>query len=111
YTQFILNSGELENKGIELGLSANPVRSRDFNWDVNVNFSRNRNKIISLREGLTEIVIGSHFGYVGSTVTMKYVPGSAVGNLYGSSLLRYYGDKTDDKNTIDKDLPLQIATT
>ncbi len=111
YTQFILNSGELENKGIELGLSANPVRSRNFNWDVNVNFSRNRNKVISLREGLTEIVMGSHFGYVGSTVTMKYVPGSAVGNLYGSSLLRYYGDKTDDKNTLDKDLPLQIAAT
>ncbi len=111
YTQFILNSGELENKGIELGLSANPVRTKNFNWNVNVNFSRNRNKIISLREGLTEIVIGSHFGYVGSSVTMKYVPGYPVGNLYGSSLQRYYGDKTDEKIALDKGLPLQIATT
>ena len=66
---------------------------------------------MSIREGLTEIVLASHFGYVGSTATMKYVPGYAVGNIYGSSYTRYYGTKTDDKINVDHSLPLIIAST
>ena len=111
YTEFILNSGELENKGIELGLTANPVQTRDFRWDVSVNYSRNRNKVLSLREGLEEIVMGSQFGYSGSSVTQKYVPGFAVGNLYGTSYRRYYDGKTDDGVHVATDLPLVILTT
>jgi hypothetical protein len=67
--------------------------------------------VVSIREGLTEIVVGSHFGYSGATATMKYVPGYAVGNIYGSSYQRYYGNKTDDKINIDHSLPIVIAAT
>lgn len=111
YTQIITNAGEIENKGIEIVLNGTPVRTNDFTWDATINFSRNRNKVISIREGLKEIVVGSQFGYVGSTVTLKYVPGFPVGNIYGSSYLRYYGTKADDKVTLDKSLPYVIATT
>lgn len=109
FTQIITNAGELENKGLEFTLNGVPVTTRDFSWDVTVNFSRNRNRVLSIKEGLTEIVVASQFGYAGSSVTMKYVPGDAVGNLYGSSYQRYYGSKTDDKTTIDHSLPLVIA--
>jgi TonB-linked SusC/RagA family outer membrane protein len=111
YTSFILNSGELQNKGIEIVLNGTPVQTADFRWDATINFSRNRNKVLSLREGLAEIVVGSHFGYASATATMKYVPGYAVGNIYGASYLRYYGSKTDDKTTVDNSLPLVIAST
>jgi TonB-linked SusC/RagA family outer membrane protein len=111
YSSVIINAGEIENKGIELVLTATPVRGRDFSWDATLNFARNRNRVVSIREGLTEIVVASHFGYVGSRATMKYVPGDAVGNIYGSSYLRSYGTKTDDKTTVDNSLPLVIAST
>jgi TonB-linked SusC/RagA family outer membrane protein len=111
FTSVIINAGEIENKGVELVLNANPVRTADFRWDATLNFSRNKNMVVSLRPGLTEIVVGSHFGYAGSTATMKYVPGYAVGNIYGSSYLRYYGGKTDDKITLDESLPRVIAAT
>jgi hypothetical protein len=111
FTSFILNAGEIENKGIELVLNGSPVKGRNFSWDATLNFSRNRNEVVKIREGLTEIVLASHFGYAGSTATMKYVPGDAVGNIYGSSYLRYYGTKTDDKTTVDNSLPLVIAAT
>lgn len=111
YTNVIINAGEIENKGIELVLNGNPIRNDNFKWDITVNFARNRNKVVSIREGLSEIVVGSQFGYIGSTATLKYVPGYAVGNIYGSSLLRYYGTKTDDKINIDRSLPLVIAAT
>ncbi|HYF32767.1 MAG TPA: SusC/RagA family TonB-linked outer membrane protein [Chitinophagaceae bacterium] len=112
FTQVIINAGELENKGIEIVLNGTPVRKKDFSWDVSVNFSRNRNRVVKLREGLTEITVGSHFGYVGATATMKYVPGYAVGNIYGTSYQRYYGaGVTDDKVTLRRDLPIVIAST
>jgi TonB-linked SusC/RagA family outer membrane protein len=111
FTSVIINAGEIENKGIEIVLNANPVNNSNFRWDATLNFSRNRNKVVRIREGLTEIVLASHFGYAGSTATMKYVPGYAVGNIYGSSYSRYYGSKTDDGVTVDHSLPLVIAAT
>jgi TonB-linked SusC/RagA family outer membrane protein len=111
FTSVIINAGEIENKGIELVLTGSPVKTKNFNWETTLNFARNRNKVVSIREGLTEIVVGSHFGYIGSSATMKYVPGYAVGNIYGSSYQRYYGTKIDDKITVDNGLPLVIAST
>jgi len=108
FTSFIINAGEIQNKGIELTLDANPVRTENFRWDVTLNFSANKNKVVSLNESLEEIVVGSQFGYGGSTPTVKYVPGYAVGNIYGTSYQRYYGGKTDDGITLQKDLPIVI---
>ncbi|MGZ8523777.1 MAG: SusC/RagA family TonB-linked outer membrane protein, partial [Chitinophagaceae bacterium] len=109
FTTFIINAGEIENKGVELSLNGSPFRSKDFNWDVTLNFSANKNKVLSLNEGLTEIVGGSQFGYAGSTASVKYVPGYAVGNIYGTTFQRYYGSKTDDGVTVQKDLPIVIG--
>ena len=107
FTTITLNAGEIENKGVEVTLKGTPLRTKDFNWDVTVNFSRNKNKILSIYPGLTEIVIGSQFGYSNSTVTMKYVPGQSVGDIYGTPWTRYQ----DDKNPLysDKSLPLLIG--
>ena len=111
FTSIVTNAGEIENKGIELVLNGSPVKTKDFTWDATLNFSRNRNEVVKIREGLTEIVVGSHFGYINSGVTLKYVPGFPVGNLYGTTLQRYYGTKTDDKVTFEPGLPMVIATT
>jgi len=111
YVQINTNAGEIENKGIEVILNGTPIKKKDFSWDATLNYSHNRNRVVSIKEGLTEIVVGSHFGYVNSGVTLKYVPGYAVGNLYGTSFQRYYGGTTDDKVTLREDLPMVIATT
>ena len=44
----LINAGNIQNQGIELALYGSPVKSRNFSWDVYVNYTRNRNKIISL---------------------------------------------------------------
>ncbi len=46
-----INAGEINNKGIEVSLSATPVKTKDFTWNVSANWSRNINKLISLQEG------------------------------------------------------------
>ncbi len=110
FTRSILNAGEIENKGVEVILNGTPVKTKDFTWEASLNFSANKNRVVKIREGLTEIVVASHFGYFGSSATMKYVPGYAVGNIYGTSYLRYYGGKADDGTSLYGDLPIVIET-
>ena len=55
YTQRYVNSGEIENKGIELALNATIIRSNDFTWDLQVNWFKNVNKVLSLYEGVENI--------------------------------------------------------
>ncbi len=49
------NVGEMENKGVELNLGINAVRSTNLNWDVNLVFSRNRNSIVNAGSPLVAI--------------------------------------------------------
>lgn len=108
FTSITLNAGEIENHGIEITAKGTPVQSKNFSWDITANFSANKNRIVSLYEGLSQIVIGSQYGYSNSTVTMKYVPGQSVGDIYGTPWTRYQ----DDKNPLysDKSQPLLIGS-
>ncbi|MFT3826782.1 MAG: TonB-dependent receptor [Chitinophagaceae bacterium] len=44
------NIGKLKNKGIELSVNGTIISKKDFTWDVNVNYSSVKNKIVSLYE-------------------------------------------------------------
>ena len=111
YGLLVENVGEIENKGIEIILTGTPVRSTNLQWDVLLNFSRNRNKVIDIAEGLDEFPIAEQFGYSGSTVTMKLKEGDAYGNLYGTSYQRYYpADQTPTNlKYLDHDRQLVIG--
>ena len=109
FTSIYLNAGEIQNKGVEVTLKGTPVKTKNFNWDVTLNYSANRNKILSIYPGLQEIVIGSQYGYSNSSVTMKYVPGQSAGDIYGTPWTRYGDNKNPDALYSDKSLPLLIG--
>lgn len=48
YSNKFVNAGTIQNKGIELSLYASPVKTGDFSWNINVNWTRNRNKVLAL---------------------------------------------------------------
>lgn len=50
YQYELVNAGNVENKGVELALNASVSQSKNFNWDVILNFSKNKNTIIELNE-------------------------------------------------------------
>lgn len=48
------NVGEMKNSGIEVLLRGIPLKTKDLEWNTNVNFSTNRNKLVSLSNDLYE---------------------------------------------------------
>lgn len=56
-TGFVLtayNFGSLKNKGLEITLTATPVITNDFTWDVLANFTKTDSELLSLPPTLTE---------------------------------------------------------
>jgi len=66
FTAQTQNLGKITNKGIEINLSFTPIRTRDFEWEVFGNFSKNKNLLVSLTSGLDQISLGgtSSIGFV-----------------------------------------------
>lgn len=52
YTYRMINAGEIQNSGIEVALNTRPVQTKDFSWDLNINFSKNNNKVKKLVDGI-----------------------------------------------------------
>ncbi|PRY08997.1 TonB-linked SusC/RagA family outer membrane protein [Pontibacter ummariensis] len=61
YTTQVMNIGKVENKGLELLLSATPLQTNDFRWDVRYTFSNNRNKVLKLRDGLEQVLLSDNY--------------------------------------------------
>ncbi|WP_010134510.1 SusC/RagA family TonB-linked outer membrane protein [Ochrovirga pacifica] len=79
YTSTTINAGNVENSGIELGLNAIPVKFKDFEWNLNLNFTRQRNKLVALAEGIDRVDFGGGtdmgaFTRVGGTIGDLYSP-------------------------------------
>jgi TonB-linked SusC/RagA family outer membrane protein len=47
-TRRLINVGSMRNKGIEININATPIRTKDFTWSVDANWSRNLNKVLKL---------------------------------------------------------------
>ena len=52
YNYRLINAGEIENKGIEIALNTRPIEVKDFSWDLNLNFSKNSNKVKRLVDNM-----------------------------------------------------------
>lgn len=69
------NEGAVENKGLELTLSQDILRMKDFTWTATANFSFNRGKLKSLPDGLVELTAAAQYGdifpsaYLGQSTT------------------------------------------
>lgn len=85
YDRVLINDGEINNKGIELGLNAEVIRRSDLSWSVGANFTRNRNKVVSMGED-DQINVGSLYESVRQHVTTFTV---------GKPMYSYYGFKTN----------------
>jgi hypothetical protein len=71
YNQKYVNSGTIENKGIELSVFAIPVQFKDASWRIGVNYTMNRNKVLELYDGVGNVPLGSFQGGVTLNATLN----------------------------------------
>jgi len=99
YTQAVVNSGEVRNRGIELAATIMPIAQPEFGWSVVANWARNTNKVLSLYSGVERIVVGNYW-----SVNVTADVGQPYGNLVGTKWMR------DDQGRIvvnNKGLPIR----
>ncbi|UJH89754.1 TonB-dependent receptor [Antarcticibacterium sp. 1MA-6-2] len=58
-TEYLTNIGELEGDGFEVSLGAKLIRTEDFSWDVNVNYTTNKVVVNDIAEGVDEVTVWS----------------------------------------------------
>ncbi|MBT8184382.1 MAG: SusC/RagA family TonB-linked outer membrane protein, partial [Eudoraea sp.] len=59
-TRFI-NGADIQNRGVEVILTATPIRTADFNWNLTLNFTKNDSEVLELAEGLETLSFGGDF--------------------------------------------------
>ncbi len=80
YTVTRSNGAAVENTGVELGVNITPVQTNDFSWTINANYTRNRNVVVSIPEGIDQ------FAFSGFTNLGNFAePGKPYGIMKGST--------------------------
>ena len=111
FTGAFLNAGSMVNRGIEVLLTGTPVRAKrpgGFNWDVSINWARNRNEVTELSPELLETGV-SHDNLIRSKV------GQPFASIFGTPLRRdpegniVYEEVQVEINgeTVSRSVPLQ----
>lgn len=77
-----INAGKLRSTGYELTLGMTPVRTKDWNWDININFTKNRTRILELTDDMPFY----RFWGTSGAGAWTYV-GEEVGDIYGAELV------------------------
>jgi TonB-linked SusC/RagA family outer membrane protein len=82
YSSRYINAGSVENKGIELQLNLTPLKMKDFQWDVFLNWSKNENSVVSLTPGVNVLTLGTFQGGVSIIATTGHPYGDIIGKDY-----------------------------
>ncbi len=84
YGSFNTNIGEISNKGIEIGLNLRPVITQKFTWEIRTAFTKNKNIVEKLVDGLERTSLGGGL----SSVAPYLEPGKPFGYLRGTKVDR-----------------------
>lgn len=123
FTVTSINAGNVQNKGVELGLGVIPIRNKDWKWELTGNFTLNRSKVSHLPDDIKQIVIdgfsneglfainGQPLGVIQANYVVRIDPKTGVrtgnpndgtrlvspnGDYVGSTEIGIIGDPTPD---------------
>ncbi len=82
-TSFFQNAGEIDTKGTELSIMVMPIKSKDFMWSINANYTQFKSIVTKLAPGVTVITLGGF-----TTPNVRLVEGDEYGQIYGNQYQR-----------------------
>ena len=119
YSGYYDNVGNMRNSGVEVELNGDIIRTKDFQWSANLNFTAYKNKITSMPEanktqttpeGVRGYSSGNYFYGEGQSLYTFYMPKYAGVDPETGDALYYYDRKVDENgNKLDK--PVRDVTT
>lgn len=85
WTQEWVNAGKIINKGVEMMIYTTPVKTKDFTFDLNMNFAHNRSTVEELAPGVSRIYFN---GDSNMPVRVGAVVGGKLGDIYANTLIK-----------------------
>lgn len=86
YQNYYTNGPTVENRGVEVELGYDILKNQNFKWSLNLNWSKNVNKVIAIQDNLNFSSEGSDF--FSGNVTPSVIKGEPLGVLYGTAWQR-----------------------
>ncbi|MDZ4794523.1 MAG: SusC/RagA family TonB-linked outer membrane protein [Bacteroidota bacterium] len=82
-TSVTKNAGNLSNNGVEVGVTATPIKSKSFTWSMNITYTQFKAIVEKLETGVSNIFLGGF-----TTPNVRLVVGDEYGQLYGNAYQR-----------------------
>lgn len=73
YDRVWLNEGQLKNTGVEITLSPEIIKTKDWNWTIDFNLGYNKNEVKSLADGKNAEISGKYIHEVGYPMGTYYM--------------------------------------
>jgi len=93
-TNTTVNAAQITNRGVELGLGIAPIKTRDFVWDINLNYTKNEPIVDEIAGGVDQVLItnSNDFGedglILGGGLGNYAIPGQPFGAIQGTAFVR-----------------------
>ncbi|MEO6284406.1 MAG: SusC/RagA family TonB-linked outer membrane protein [Dyadobacter sp.] len=92
----LLNAGKIKNSGVAIQLTATPIKLGNFQWDIGLNWAKNKNRVLSLEGGLTTYQLNTSYNPLTQATTNSAFRGLSVearvgqpyGTFFGKGFLR-----------------------
>lgn len=83
------NVGKMNNRGVEISINAVPVQNRDWNWSTSLNFTHNRNKVVSISNpgagfnaGILDQYYNPNLSGASAAHIQRIIEGQPIGTFY-----------------------------
>jgi TonB-linked SusC/RagA family outer membrane protein len=96
FLKLYVNAGEVQNKGIEVSAFVVPVKTKDFSWTMNLNWSRNQSKVLSLFSDVKNIELNTLS--LSGAVTYNAAIGQPYGVIKGTNFVYKDGQRVVNAN-------------
>ncbi len=91
-----VNAGKMTNKGIEISLNLKPIIKNEFNWNIGVNWAKNKNEVVELADGMNSYIMADFY----PGVTLESRIGEPYSSIYARKIKRTPdGQKIVNANT------------
>ena len=98
FSSRVVNFGTVRNRGVELMTTFVPIETRDWTWEIGVNWTKNNNKVLSMPDGLEDGKLSINgIDYVGVSymgLTLYAVEGRPIGEFWTT-----LPNRVEDKNS------------